>query len=218
MANTTYLQAVNSVLVRLREDAVGSVQQNSYATLIGQLVNDSLRAVQDAYDWNSLDTELTINTVAGQDVYTLTGFGERARIHNILDTTSGYELELKSKSFMDGRRFLGSQQNAAPLYYVMTGVDSNGDTKIAIYPTPDKAYSLRVDATVPQLPLSGDADPINTPAEPVILSAYARAIVERGEDASMQSSEAFLVANRSLSDAISIQGHQNEDYNGWVAV
>lgn len=218
MANTTYLQAVNNVLLRLREDPVGSVQQNTYSQLIGQLVNDSLRAVQDAYDWNSLDAALTINTVAGQSEYSLTGFGERFKIHNILDTTSGNVLEVKTKSFIDGRKYLGTSQNSAPLYYVTSGVDTNGDTKLTLYPTPDKAYALRVDATVPQVALVNDADQIRTPAEPVILSAFARAIVERGEDAGMQSSEAFLVANKSLSDFIALQANQSEDFNSWVAV
>ena len=44
----TYLQLVNSVLRRLREDEVDTVDQNSYSKLIGEYVNDAKRAVEDA--------------------------------------------------------------------------------------------------------------------------------------------------------------------------
>ena len=36
----TYLQLVNSVLRRLREEEVSTVSQNSYSKLIGEFVND----------------------------------------------------------------------------------------------------------------------------------------------------------------------------------
>jgi hypothetical protein len=58
----TYLQLVNSVLRRLREDEVSSVSQNSYSKLIGEFVNDAKRSVEDAYDWTALRTTLTVTT------------------------------------------------------------------------------------------------------------------------------------------------------------
>ena len=58
----TYLQLVNSVLRRLREDEVTSVSQNSYSKLIGEFVNDAKRSVEDAYDWTALRTTLTVTT------------------------------------------------------------------------------------------------------------------------------------------------------------
>ena len=39
----TYLQLVNSVLRRLRENEVDSVNQNNYSKLIGEFVNDAKR-------------------------------------------------------------------------------------------------------------------------------------------------------------------------------
>ncbi len=47
---TTYLSMVNDVLTRLRESTVSSVTQNDYSSLIGSLVNDAKREVEDA--WN----------------------------------------------------------------------------------------------------------------------------------------------------------------------
>ena len=41
----TYLQLVNSVLRRLREDQVSTVEQNSYSILVGELVNEAKEIV-----------------------------------------------------------------------------------------------------------------------------------------------------------------------------
>ena len=49
----TYLQLVNSVLRRIREDEVSSVSQNNYSKLIGEFVNDAKRTVEDSYDWTA---------------------------------------------------------------------------------------------------------------------------------------------------------------------
>ena len=62
----TYLQLVNSVLRRLRENEVASVTDNDYSKLIGEFVNDSNRLVEDAWDWSYLRavsyTHLTLPT------------------------------------------------------------------------------------------------------------------------------------------------------------
>lgn len=44
----TFLQLVNKVLVRLREDTVSSVDENSYSQLIGEFVNDAVKEVEAA--------------------------------------------------------------------------------------------------------------------------------------------------------------------------
>ena len=58
----TYLEAVNKVLRRLREDEVVSVSSNPYSKLIGELINDAKRIVEDAWDWSSMRTTLTVDT------------------------------------------------------------------------------------------------------------------------------------------------------------
>ena len=69
----TYLEIVNSVLIRLRENEVQSVNENSYSKLIGELVNDAKRIVEDSWDWHALRTTFTVNTVAGTFSYQLSG-------------------------------------------------------------------------------------------------------------------------------------------------
>lgn len=65
----SYLQLVNDVLVRLREPAVTTVSQNVYSALIGALVNDAKREVEDAWQWSSLMDYLTFNCINGISSY-----------------------------------------------------------------------------------------------------------------------------------------------------
>ena len=46
----TYLELVNDVLLRLREQTVTTVSLTNYSQLIGKFVNDSKRQIEDAYD------------------------------------------------------------------------------------------------------------------------------------------------------------------------
>ena len=57
-----YLDLVNDVLIRLREDEVTATTDTPYAKLIGKFVNDAKRTVEDAYQWNALSETLTVTT------------------------------------------------------------------------------------------------------------------------------------------------------------
>lgn len=65
----TYLQLVNDVLVRLREPTVSSISQTAYSTLVGALVNDAKREVEDAWQWSQLLDYLTFNCIIGISSY-----------------------------------------------------------------------------------------------------------------------------------------------------
>lgn len=65
----TYLQVVNDVLIRLREAPVTTVSQSAYSALIGALVNDAKREVEDAWQWSTLLDYLTFNCIAGISSY-----------------------------------------------------------------------------------------------------------------------------------------------------
>ena len=84
----TYLQLVNSVLRRLREDEVTSVSQNSYSKLIGEFVNDAKRTVEDSYDWTALRTTLTVTTDDTTFNYVLTGSQNRMKLLDVINDTS----------------------------------------------------------------------------------------------------------------------------------
>jgi len=92
MALPTYLELVNDVLVRMREPEVSTVQENVLSKLVGKLVNDSKRQVEDAYKWNALISTINISTVASTYNYTLTGTGQRFKIVGARNSTQKLEL------------------------------------------------------------------------------------------------------------------------------
>jgi hypothetical protein len=56
----TYLELVNKVLTRLREDTVTTVDYNDYSTLIGEFVNDAKKEVESAWLWSCLTEYATV--------------------------------------------------------------------------------------------------------------------------------------------------------------
>jgi hypothetical protein len=215
---TTYLSAVNSVLRRLRESEVATVNDNSYSKLIGEFVNDAKKQVEDSYDWNSLVTYFTVTTVADQYDYTVTGLGDRFKVVDFLNDTQDYAMINITAERMNRFTTFGTPQKSSPMYYTFSTVNSStGDTKVSLFPLPDKAYTLILDATVPQADLSADGDVILAPATPIILNAYARALLERGEDNGLNSSEAWALYKSSLSDNIAIQAAHHTEFTEWVA-
>lgn len=201
----TYLELVNDVLVRLREAEVESVAQTDYSKLIGKFVNDAKRQVEDAYSWNVLSSTVTLTTVANTSSYSMTGAGQKFRVVDAINDTQ--DLTLRNIPYVNMNRFLnfGTTQTAAPTYYAFNGVDGSGDTKVDVYPVPDKAYSLVFDLIVPQDTLSSNATELLVPSELVIQNAYARALVERGEDGGLNSSEAYQLYRSMLADYIALE-------------
>ena len=201
----TYLELVNDILIRLREAEVESVAQTDYSKLIGKFVNDAKRQVEDAYSWNVLSTTVTLTTVAGTHSYSMTGAGQKFRVVDAINDTQ--DLTLKNIPFANMNRFLnfGTTQTAAPTYYAFNGVDGSNDTKVDVYPVPDKAYSLVFDLIVPQDTLSSNSTELLVPSELVIQNAYARALVERGEDGGLNSSEAYQLYRSMLADYIALE-------------
>jgi hypothetical protein len=64
----TYLQAVNKVLKRLRENTVNSVDETLYSRLVGEFVNDANRMVEDSWDWSALRTTVTQTVTAADGI------------------------------------------------------------------------------------------------------------------------------------------------------
>jgi hypothetical protein len=215
---TTYLQIVNNVLVRLRETEVTAVSDTPYSSLIGVFVNDAKREVENAYDWNALDTTITLATVAGQRAYTLTGIGDRFKTQDVINDTQDIAMQAVNPNWLNRQYYIGTTQQAAPTYYCYRGVDSAGDTKVELFPLPDAVYNLRFELFVPQLDFSNSSDIIKVPAHLVQLLAYSKAIAERGEDGGLQASEAYQLYRLALADAIALEGSRDETATNWSPV
>lgn len=213
---TTYLDLVNNVLIRLRETVVSSVGDTPYSSLIGVLVNDAKREIEDAYQWNALESTIVVPTVAGQREYTLTGSGRRFRVDSILNDTEDVPMNQVDGAWLDRQYFLAEVQNAAPIYYNFKGMDNNGDTKVELWPQPDAVYSLRFNLFIPQPDLVNNADTLKVPAHLVQMLAYANAVAERGEDGGQSFSELYQKYRLALADAIALEANRYDEQVTWM--
>lgn len=217
MAFPSFLELVNDVLVRLREPEVSTVNENTLSKIIGKMVNDSKRQVEDAYNWNALTATLTAVTIPAVFNYALVGTGNRFKVIDVWDSTSATTLSSVSTRQMNENFLLGNTTATigAPSEYNFNGVSSLGDAQVDIWPVPDRAYTLFFNLYVPQEALVADSDQMLVPKEPVILLAKAMALVERGEDGGLSNSEAYGIYKSSLSDAIAIESSRYPDEDSW---
>jgi hypothetical protein len=217
MALPTYLDLVNDVLVRMREPEVTTVNENNLSKLIGKFINDSKRQVEDSYNWNAMTDTLTAITEVGIYNYVLVGSGARFKVMDVFNVASRQHMSAKSTSEMT-MYLLGSetQQTGVPQYYNFNGINNNGDTAVDIFPVPDAAYQIFFNIYKPQAELSLDSDNMLVPKEPVVQLAYARALVERGEDGGLQSSEAYALFKQVLADYIAIEASRYPEEEAWT--
>jgi len=218
MALPTFLSLVNDVLGRLREPTVTSVAENTMSVLVGKFVNDAKREVADAYDWDAFNTSVSVSTAASQYTgYSLTGAGTRFKVVNVIDTTKYGQLFPTTVDAIERRVFsTSSPQSADPSEYAFKGVDTNGDSQFMLWPIPVGVNSIRFSLIVPEEDLVNDSDTTKLPKEPIVLLAKALALIERGEDGGLNSSEAYAVGKKSLADVIAIELARSPENDAWV--
>ena len=204
----TYLNLINNVLRRLREDTVETANATDYSALIGDLVNDAKKIVENSFDWTALRDTITFSTANGTSEYSLTGSGDLAVVKDVINATSKKFIYQRSKSYFNNVYYNQTILSGSPDYYTFIGTDSNGDLKIKLYPQPDAVYSLRFDVVAPQADLSSDSEVLSVPSNPVIQLAYAMALRERGETGGQSAVEQFSVASTALSDAIAFDANR----------
>jgi len=214
----TYLELVNDVLVRLRETTVSTVSETSYSSLIGKFVNDAKRQIEDAYAWNVLGTTITLSTTANTYSYSLTGAGQKFQVVDVINVTSNVGMKNIDFASMNRKQNFSTPVSGIPYEYAFDGVDGNYDTKVTIYPRPDGVYSIPFSLTVPQATLTSDSTVVAVADTLVAQNAYARALVERGEDGGLSSSEAYQLYKAMLSDYIALEGTRYPENQEFVAV
>jgi hypothetical protein len=217
MANPTYLELVNETLIRLREAEVTAVTDNAYSKLIGKYINDAKRQVEDSYNWNALSETLTVVTSATLFNYVLTGIGQRFRVLDVVNQEDNRFLFNETTGKMNDL-FLNYTPviTGPPDRYNFNGVDSNGDTQVDLYPIPDGVYNIFFNVINPQEPLTVNASQLKIPSEPVIFLAYSKALLERGEDSGITSTEAYQLYLQSLSDHIAAEANRYPDEITWT--
>lgn len=214
----TYLEIVNKVLRRLREREVSSVSQTAYSKLIGDFVNDAKAETENAWNWSSLRTTLTLTTQADVFSYELNTSQNNFSVLDVLNDTSNRFMQYKPSVWFDNQFLNMSPASGAPLFYNFNGTSADGDSQIDIYPIPDGVYDIRVNCAVRPTDLVSDADVLIIPAQPVFLLAVSKAIEERGEDGGTTSINAFQASRQALADAIAFDAARHPEETVWYQI
>ena len=214
----TYLEMINAVLLRLREDEVATVDESNYSKLIGAFVNDAKRLVEDAWDWSALRTSFPITTAAGTSTYSLTDFGQRSKVLYVLDETNNREILQDSTSRINKLNMATDDAQGTVAKYVLNGVDANGDLQITLYQTPNSSVDLTVYGVKRTDALTNDSDSVLLPSSPIVQWAYSYALIERGETGGQSGAEQAIFAQQALNNAISLDANQHPEELIWTTV
>ncbi len=209
----TYLQLVNKVLVRLRENEVATVSENNYSKLIGEYVNDAKRDVQNAWDWTGLRNTLTVDTQANVFNYVLTDSDNTIKILDVTNDSQNCFLRYQTSRWFD-EAFLDfpSVPKGTTQFYSFNGI--NG---VDLYPIPDAEYTLRFNVVLRTKDFTADADVLNIPSTPVIQLATAMAARERGETGGASAAELMAIADSTLADAIAMDAALHPEETIWYS-
>lgn len=211
----TYLELVNGVLRRLRDEEVATVSATSYSKLIGDFVNDAKGIVETSWDWSALRTTLTVTTQANIFNYSLTDSQNKIKVLDVVNDTSDWFMEQRSSTWFNNKYLVETVISQSPRYYTFNGVNNNGDTQVDLYPKPDGEYAIRFNCIRRNLDLLNDADDLFIPSQPVLHLAVALAARERGETGGTSAQEYFSIADRYLSDAIQLDAQKHPTETVW---
>ena len=218
----TFRGLINEVLIRLREDTISSdwsgdindsTTITAYQKVIGSLVNDAKRHVEERHDWLVLRETADITTVASTKNYSLSS-GQEFKIVDSINNSTGTQLVQVSKSYLNSVRY-PTDPTGEPLYYGFNGADASNNLKVDLSPIPINAETISFDIVKYQDELTEADTVIKIPDKPVVLGAFARAISERGEDGGTQSSLAAQEANESLKQAIMLDSGNTQYETDW---
>lgn len=217
----TFRELINQVLIRLREDTIssdwsGDINDSTvsdYQKVIGSMVNDSKRAVENYHDWLVLRETVDISTVNGTKNYSLSS-GQEFKIVDVINNTTGTQLVQVSRAYLNSVMY-PTDPTGEPLYYGFNGADASKNLKVDLSPIPINAETLSFDIIKYQDELATASTVISVPTKPVILGAWARSISERGEDGGTQSSLMAQEANEALKQAIMLDSGNTRYETDW---
>jgi len=207
----TFLNIMNNVLRRLREEEATTVTGSTYIKMVGDFINDAKQLVEEANDWSALRETVVVTTAAADNTYSLTGSSDNVKVMSVINDTQNCFMGYQTKDWFNDSLYVADEVQGAPKYYTYSGLDSSGDTQVLVSPTPDGVYSLRFDVVKRQAPLTNGTATLLVPAQPVIHLAIALLARERGETGGTSTAEYFTIANKYLSDAIAIDAAKHPE-------
>lgn len=207
----TYLNLMNNVLRRLREEETTSVTSTTYVKMVGDFINDAKKLVEEATDWSALRDTIVVTTAASDNSYSLTGSSDNVKVMSVLNDTKNCFMGYQTKDWFNEQIYLLNASEGAPLYYTYNGLDANGDTQVLVSPKPDGVYNLRFNAIKRQADLSTNTDALLVPSMPVVHLSVALLARERGETGGTSTAEYFAIADKFLSDAVAIDAAKHPE-------
>jgi len=204
----TYLDLINAILRRLRETVVTTASETDYSALIGELINDAKKTVENSHEWTSQRSTISFPTVVGQSLYSLTGAKINSLVKRGMNDTTNQYLVQRNAIYFEQETILATAASGSPTDFFIDGVDTNGALRVSVHPTPSAIETLKFVCVIPQEKLEADATTILVPDNPVIQLAYAMALRERGETGGQSAAEQFIVAQGALADAIAIDANR----------
>jgi len=218
----TFREAINEVLIRLREDTISSdwsddindsSDVSAYQKVIGALVNDAKRSIESYNDWLILRETADIATVASTKNYSLSS-GQDFKILDVVNNSTGTQLIQVSKAYLNSIKY-PSDPTGEPLYYGFNGADASNNLKVDLSPIPTAVQTISFDIVKYQDVLTAATTVIKIPTKPLILGTWARAIAERGEDGGTQASIIADEASTAISQAIMIDSGNVKFESDW---
>lgn len=214
----TYLELVNSVLIRMREDTVPTMQgqTDNVALVVGAAVRDAAHRVASAHTWNALTFTDTVSTAVGQKHVDVSADAEgHVNVEQVYGA-DGRMLRPISRPDMIRRQatFTG---DGSPYHYTASGKGTGASVRVLLSPTPDAVEALTVHGFRRQAELSGDDDALLIPSQPVLQYAMAVSSAERGELGGQPTAELFMLADRYLSDAIALDATMDSFDDIWYS-
>mgnify|MGYP003977724287 FL=1 len=218
----TFREAINEVLIRLREDTItsdwtGDINDSStvsaYQKVVGALVNDSKRSIESYNDWLVLRETADISTVASTKNYSLSS-GQNFKILDVVNNSTGTQLIQVSKAYLNSIKY-PTDPTGEPLYYGFNGADATNNLKVDLSPIPTATQTISFDIVKYQDVLTEADTVIKIPSKPLILGAWARAVAERGEDGGTQSSIIAEEASTAISQAIMMDSGNVQFESDW---
>lgn len=215
----TYLEAINKVLRRLREDEVPSPDSTAYSKLIGDFVNDAKRLVEDSWDWSVLRKEIAVDTIAEQREYNLSGVSQMFKTLSVANQTQKCFVDAGTEAGLQEDKFVNTANASVPSNYVYTGyVENVGGMGVAFYPAPDKVYNLKFNVVDRSDEFTTGTEVVEVPSLPIVQLAHAMAAEERGELGGTSTSKLYAIARATLSDAIAMDAARFPTETVWYDV
>lgn len=214
----TFLQIINRVLARMREDAVAAHDTNTYSTLIGTFVNAVKAEIEDAYHWQQLRDTYSVTATPGVSSYALTSSGMNAVIKDGWNTTVGRKLVAGTNDKFDERFFgvgSGSVQTGDVTEYIPSGLNSDFDLTIDVWPVPTSTNVLKFNVYRPQADYSASADVPLIPQTVLIEGAVAMAMAERGDEGGTAITKQEAFYKDLLASAVTRAQAEDESETDW---